>query len=172
MKVIILGRVSIRIKAGIPSHVKSILDTFKQDHQISFVNLVPSLNKNQKSNYISFKYSKNSEEIECKSFFIMKTFALSFQYVKKFVLLLRNYPKAPIHIHLPDPLAIITVILFSRRRKIIATYHADLIGKGKFFLEIYKLFLKILINKNCLFLFPTEKHITSTFLSKYVVLFF
>ncbi len=166
MKVIMLGRVSIRIKGGIPSHVKSIFNIFNFDKDISFVNLVPSLNKNQKSNFNTYKYLSNSEEIECKSLFISKTFAISYEYLKSFFLLLKKYPEAPIHLHLPDPLSIIAVIFFSRRRKLIATYHADLIGKGKFFSVIYKFFLKVLVRKDCLFLFPTEKHISSSFMKK------
>ena len=35
-KVIILGRVSTSIKAGIPAHVKSILGTFKNDNDSSY----------------------------------------------------------------------------------------------------------------------------------------
>lgn len=161
-----LGRVSTKVKGGIPSHVKSILETFDNDKEISFINLVPSLNKSQKLKIQSFKYLSNSEEIVCKSFFIRKTFAISFQLLRKFLFLLKEYPQAPIHLHLPDPLSMIAVILLSRKRKLIATYHADLLGKGKLFLEIYKLFLKFLVRRNCLFLFPTQKHISSTYISK------
>ena len=39
----------------------------------------------------------------------------------------------------------------------------DLIGKGKLFIEIYKLFLKFLVRRNCLFLFPTQKHISNLY---------
>ncbi len=166
MKIIMLGRVSIRVRGGIPSHVKSILETFNNDKEISFINLVPSLNKNQKTKIESYEYLSNSKEIVCKSFFIRKTFAISFQFLKSFLFLLKEYPDAPIHLHLPDPLSIITVILFSNKRKLIATYHADLIGKGKIFIEIYKLFLKFLVRRNCLFLFPTQKHISSTYIKK------
>ena len=38
----------LKSKEVYPSHVKSILETFDNDKEISFINLVPSLNKSQK----------------------------------------------------------------------------------------------------------------------------
>ena len=77
---------------------------------------------------------------------------------------LSKYPDAPIHIHLPDPITILIVLAFTKKRKIIATYHADLLNKGIFSL-LYKFLINLLIFKKCLFVFPTSKHLSSTFLA-------
>ena len=162
--VLMLGRISTEFKAGIPAHVKSLITIFKNDYDIKFLNIVPSI-KNFSKPFIISKLTRFSYEIECKSILKRKTLAFSVVYLRVILSYLRKYPNAPIHLHLPDPISILIVIAFTKKRKIIATYHADLVNKG-IFSFIYKFLINLLIFKKCLFVFPTSKHLSSTFLAK------
>ncbi len=164
-KIIMLGRVRSNIKAGIPSHVFSIIKSFENESDIRFINVVPSINKNLAKKIKLVRLTNYSYEIECKSFFIKKTLGISFIYFYVLLKIIKKNPISKLHLHLPDPLSMLFVIIFAKRKKIIATYHADLINKG-IFSYIYKTFLNLLISKNCFFVFPTEKHISSTLLAK------
>lgn len=166
--VIILGRVSVNIKAGIPAHVLSILETLC-DSGLKFINIVPSLERSNsiasalRSSYHSL--NRDSSEIICNSFFVHKTFALSFSFFFNFYRLIFKNPSAVLHIHLPDPLSIL-VSLPCRRRKIIATFHADLLDKGLFGFLYRFLFLALSQKTNVSFVVPTPMHVQGSSLNR------
>ena len=169
--VIVLGRVSTSIKAGIPAHVLSILNTLS-DSGLKFVNVVPALSYPKSFTDLFGRsrstINKNSEEIICNSVFVYKTFALSFSFAFNICRLLLANPSAVLHIHLPDPVSILAS-LPCRKRKIIATFHADLLGKGVFSI-LYRVLLKLLASKNnVVFVVPTPAHIQGSSLNTFNV---
>ena len=166
---IMLGRVSTSYKAGIPAHVLSILNCLSGS-ELTISNLVPSLKVPVKLTQLfssnTVKINNSCVEIECASIFVHKTFAVSISFFLRLIHLISTNPSAPIHIHLPDPISIFAVILCKKRR-IIATYHADLLGKG-FFTQVYNVLLDLLFRKrNVVFVVPTPFHVSTTRLSRY-----
>lgn len=161
--VIIFGRVSTSIKAGIPAHVLSIANTFSSDPRYKFINLVPSLNPHCKTEISTIR--RNFIEFSCSSLFIRNTFAFSLVFFRLSYYLSKRHISSVVHLHLPDPLSSLACILFFSRHKIVATYHADLLNKG-IFSVLNKLIIFLLYKLNTLFIVPTDKHYSSTYLSK------
>ena len=133
--------------------------------EINFINIVPSLSVQTnpcKILGINLRnLNNNSVEIICNSIFTYKTLGVSPAFFYTYFKLLRSLPNAVVHIHLPDPFSI-AASLFCRKRKIVATFHADLLNKS-FFGVIYKILLKLLALKdNVTFVIPTPDHINST----------
>jgi len=162
--VILLGRVSTKIKAGIPAHVLSIIQSLSHE-EISFINLVPSLDvtRNPLKLFGSTRRQINTKSLEivCNSIFSYKTLALSPSFFYSCFKLLHSFPRAVVHVHLPDPSSIVAS-LFCIERKIVATFHADLLNKGIFGL-FYKLLLMLFASKhNVVFVIPTPDHISGT----------
>jgi len=162
--VILLGRVSTTIKAGIPAHVLSIIQSLSNE-EISFINLVPSLSVTTNPLKIlgsnCRQINARSLEVVCNSIFTHKTLALSLSFFYSYFKLLHSLPRAVVHVHLPDPFSI-AASLFCTKRKIVATFHADLLGKGLFGL-LYKMLLLLFASKNnVVFVIPTPDHINGT----------
>jgi len=162
--VILLGRVSTKIKAGIPAHVLSIIQSLSHE-EISFINLVPSLdvprNPLKLLGSTCRQINPKSLEIVCNSIFSYKTLALSPSFFYSYFKLLNSFPRAVVHVHLPDPFSIAASLLCSKR-KIVATFHADLLNKGIFGL-FYKMLLVLFASKhNVVFVIPTPDHISGT----------
>jgi rhamnosyl/mannosyltransferase len=166
--VIVLGRVSTSIKAGIPAHVLSIIESLA-DHKIKLINVVPSLTISRASlnpfGYSERQISQFSTEILCSSFLVYKTLGLSFSFFYNYYRIAYDNPSAPVHLHLPDPLSILT-LLFCKKRKIIATLHADLLNKGPFSFLYNQLLKKFSLKSNVVFVVPTPAHIRGTILNK------
>jgi glycosyltransferase involved in cell wall biosynthesis len=162
--VILLGRVTTKFKAGIPSHVLSIIQSLSNE-DISFINLVPSLNVQRNPLKLlgssCRQINTKSVEIVCNSIFTYKTLALSPSFFYSYFKLLHSLPRAVVHVHLPDPFSI-AASLFCTKRKIVATFHADLLNKGIFGL-LYKMLLVLFASKdNVVFVIPTPDHINGT----------
>lgn len=162
--IIMLGRVSTEIKAGIPAHVLSILEILSNTG-LKFVNVVPSLTRTYTFKTESRYINKDCIETVCDSIYVRKTLAISLPFVVRYIKLLRRNPKAVVHIHLPDPISILVTIPCTKR-KIISTFHADLLGKG-IFSKVYDILLKIhSLKKNNTFVVPTPDHIEGSSLKK------
>lgn len=163
LHVIVLGRVSTTVKAGIPNVVLRSLVCLEPYSHINFVNIVPSLS-NLGFGTTTHSPTQNSTEIICDSIFKSKYFAVSISYLFVVFNCIRKNPDSPIHIHLPDPIALFLLLIFKRRNKIIVSYHADLLNRG-FLVSIYNFFILQLLKHEPLFVFPTIKHYSSTFLN-------
>jgi glycosyltransferase involved in cell wall biosynthesis len=163
--VLMFGRVSTAIKAGIPAHVLSIAKAYEDDSGYEFINLVPSLKLNSKTR-VSY-VCRNFIEYECASVYSRKTFAFSLALYWYTFLFSFRYKHATVHLHLPDPLSLLACLLFLSNRKIIATYHADLLDKGLFSF-INRLLIYCLSRLQTTFVVPTGKHYDSTLLSSFM----
>jgi len=161
--IIMLGRVSTSIKAGIPVHVLSIINALSSAKNISIINIVPSLDNYSKRQHRQI--TSNSIEVICPANFAVKTLSLSLDFLFYFKSICNRYPSSPIHVHLPDPLSLIAILLFARHRKVFYTVHAELVGKGVFSL-IYNLMLLSLDSRHSSFVFPTKSHRESIHIPK------
>jgi glycosyltransferase involved in cell wall biosynthesis len=161
--VVLFGRVSTSIKAGIPAHVLSLAQAYSSDPDIEFINLVPSLIPNRKTR--ASRIFPNFLEIECSSIYARKTFSISLSFFWHAFLLSLRYRNPAVHLHLPDPLSLIACLIFYPNKKIIATYHADLLNKGSFSL-VNRALVYILSKLNTTFVIPTPKHYDSTYLCR------
>ena len=97
----------------------------------------------------------------CNSFFVHKTFGLSISFLYHFFRLTRKNPCAVVHVHLPDPLSIFAT-MFCRKRKIIATFHADLLNKAVFGFLYSKILALFSSKPNIVFVIPTPAHVQGT----------
>jgi len=123
---------------GVEDHVKTLTEQLAKQHEVTVLTIKTSLKK-PRDNPKGYKLVEARNL--CHLFNRDKIFSmpLSFDFIRKFRKL--HHRHDIIHIHLPNPWAVITVLLFSKAHNIIVTYHSD-IKKQRFFLFFYKPLLK------------------------------
>jgi glycosyltransferase involved in cell wall biosynthesis len=93
----------------------------------------------------------------CRVNFKLKSAPISISFIMKFFAIARNYDV--IHVHLPNPMAEVLLLFYSRPERIYVHWHADIdVQKYKYFAMIYKVLSKRLIKKAKMVIVPSNAH--------------
>lgn len=122
---------------GVEDHVRTLTEQLALKNKLTVLTIKNSLKKPKKK----FNYKLIESRNICH--LLQKDSILSMPISIDFILKFRKlYLKQDIiHIHLPNPWAVITVMFFTKADNLIVTYHSD-IKKQKFFLFFYRPLLK------------------------------
>ncbi len=121
---------------GVEDHVKTLVEQLSKKHNVTVLTTKSSLSKKQKKLPYKLIEARNFCRFFGKDHFF--SMPISFDFIGKFRKL--AYHHDIIHVHLPNPWAVIVILLFSTYRDIVVTYHSD-IKKQKFLFIFYKPFL-------------------------------
>jgi len=139
---------------GVEDHVKTLTEQLADKNQITVLTINNSIKKlKRKTNYKVIESFNLCHLLKRESIFSMP---LSLDFIFKFKkLYLKN---DVVHLHLPNPWAVMTVLFFTRADNLIVTYHSD-IKKQRLFLLFYKPFLKYFLKKRVARIITTSENL-------------
>lgn len=166
MKILCPYKVPSFFAGGIPRFILNLysnnLNNFK-NHKITLI----SINTENNKNNVHKKYNRNLDEVIFSPFLKFKTISFSIKFFAFIVRNAKNYNF--IHYQHPDPFSAIAIIiakLFSKKTKIITTWHADIYKTYLLFAPFLIIIDFILFSLSEKIIYLTPLHLKSSLLGK------
>lgn len=154
MNILLLNKFFYPWIGGVEDHVKTLAEQLAKTNNITILTTRSSLSKTQKGLPYKLIEARNF----CRFFGKDRFFSmpLSFDFIGKFRKL--AYHNDIVHVHLPNPWAVITILLFSSYKDVVVTYHSD-IKKQKLFFFFYKPLLYYFLRKRVKIIITTSDNL-------------
>jgi glycosyltransferase involved in cell wall biosynthesis len=137
ISVLQVGKFFFPEQGGIETTTKLIAEELQQTHQTD----VLCFSKGKKG---STKMFGSSIIYECGHWGIMASTPISFSFFYKFFTLRNKYDV--IHVHVPNPLAVLAILIFRCRSKVVVHWHSDILNQKNLY-KVFRYFETIFLRK-------------------------